>query len=114
MNTLIDKLGEATAKYYDKILMDTLTTPLSYFKEPPVKFWYEPIFTIKVPHIYSDYENYDEDGNDGGRKGLFFEWKEIGIGKRKIINKNYNKELKEYNKWKKSTSTIKWSRYNPL
>lgn len=66
-------------------------------KIKPSKYFSIPIISFKIPYIYFDEEIYDEMG-DGGRKGLFFEWKKIEIGKKKVLNVNYKEQLKEYKK----------------
>ncbi len=107
----IDKLLETTMQYYSNAMVESMNKSLfadGFIK--PVKFWNEPIFTIKIPYPYIDTE-YDSEYGEG-RKGLFIGIWEINIGNKKIVNNNYKEE---YKRWKKqSNKTITWSRYTPL
>jgi hypothetical protein len=96
----INDLTQVTASlanlFADKI-SDSIYADNSFLFGKPVKFWYKPILIIRVPYFYIDREN-NEDGD--GRKGLFFGWYPIEIGKRKVINENYKKEMDKYKKEK--------------
>jgi hypothetical protein len=87
-------MPQITSQLMMKKVVDNIYVDNSFIWEKPVKFWYRPRFTIKIPYLYIDGEF------DGDRKGLFFGWYPIRIGKRKVINENYRKEMEKYRKQK--------------
>lgn len=101
--SLLDYYASATAK----VLADSMNYQMfekSFLISKPKKYWYEPRFTVNIPYPYLDQEY------DGERTGLFIGWKEINIGKRKVVNKTYKEEMKL---WKKP-KTMTFTRYGKL
>jgi len=105
-------IGKAIASFYDAQIMQMATTDLvsGYSFEKPKKYFVDPLFVIKIPYLYLD--QVYEDG-DPSRKGLFFGWHEIEIGKRKVLNPDYKVQLQKYQERPKQT-TIKFKRYAPM
>lgn len=89
-------MNEIMDKYYGERLKRVLITP-NVFNIKPVKYYYKPRLIVKIPYLYIDKDW------DTGKRGLFLGIHEIEIGKRKIKNENYKKQLKE---WKKENNTV--------
>ena len=89
-------MNDIMHKYYGEQMKGVFVTR-NEFNFKPVKYYYKPRLVIKIPYLYIDKDW------DTGKRGLFLGIHEIEIGKRKIKNENYKKQMAE---WKKENNSI--------
>lgn len=90
--TMADSLKYVSDLYSDRMvqMMNKSLFVDKFLNKKPVKYYFRPLFTLKIPYLYIDMD-YEND-----RKGLFLGFKEIEVGKIRYENKDYKKEKKEW------------------
>lgn len=107
IDLLSETLNNLSGAFVDEMNRQLFTSLLMF--EKPKRYYTVPRFVIRIPYLRLDRE-YDSEWEEG-RKGLFLEWMEIPIGKKKELNTNYKEEMK---RWKETPKTIKFSRYTGI
>ena len=106
IDLLSETMNNLSQTYMNEMNRQLFAAPFIF--EKPKRYYTVPRFVIRIPYLKLDTE-YDEYGE--GRKGLFLEWLEIPIGKKKELNTNYKEEMK---RWKATPKTIRFSRYTGI